>query len=91
MDVKGRVAYVVPMLGRAVFENVASVETGTGHRITLLIGDDRQAGPLYLYIGQKGGQRPSGDLANARWRLRRWDIYFRQRSWNWAGQEVCQG
>ena len=55
MDVKHRVAYVVPMLGRAAFENVVTIETGSRDKIALLIGDDRQAGALYLYIGQKGG------------------------------------
>jgi secreted PhoX family phosphatase len=56
IDVKARVAYVVPMLGRAAFENVATIETGSGDKIALLIGDDRQAGPVYLYIGQKGAR-----------------------------------
>ena len=60
IDVKRRVAYVIPMLGRAAFENVAAIETGSRDKIALLIGDDRQAGPLYLYIGQKEG-KPEGN------------------------------
>jgi hypothetical protein len=53
LDVHNQTAYVVPMLGRAAFENVVEVDTGAPDRVALVIGDDRQAGPLYLYIGQK--------------------------------------
>ena len=59
IDVWNRTAYVVPMLGRAAFENVTPVETGTDDKIALVIGDDREAGPLYLYLGQKN-RRPAG-------------------------------
>lgn len=53
LDVAEGVIYAVPMLGRASFENVTSVNTGSSDKIAILVGDDRQAAPLCLYIGQK--------------------------------------
>ena len=60
IDVDNKKAYVVPMLGRAAFENVCTVENFDSDKVVIIIGDDRQAAPLYLYIGQKEAE-PAGD------------------------------
>ena len=60
IDVRGGVAYVAPMLGRAAFENVSTVENFGSDKVAIIIGDDRQAAPLYLYIGQKGAKAYDG-------------------------------
>jgi secreted PhoX family phosphatase len=60
IDVHNTTAYVVPMLGRAAFENVAPVQTGSSDKVALLIGDDRQAAPLYLYLGDKDAEPVQG-------------------------------
>ena len=60
LDVDSRVLYAVPMAGRAAFENVAPVNTGDPNTIALVIGDDRAAAPLYLYVGQKDARQTLG-------------------------------
>jgi hypothetical protein len=64
VDVDGGALYVVPMMGRAAFENVTIMDpsgsTGSSDKVAILIGDDRQGAPLYLYIGQKGAAPSEG-------------------------------
>ena len=58
LDVDNKDLYVVPMLGRAAFENVCPIETDSNDKVALLISDDRNRASLLLYIGKKGA-RPS--------------------------------
>lgn len=60
IDVRRRDLYVVPMLGRAAFENICTVENFDSDKVAIIIGDDRQAAPLYLYIGEKGAAPKKG-------------------------------
>ena len=53
LDVETNTLYAVPWLGRAAFENVTELDTGNDNTISLLIGDDRGAAPLLLYVGEK--------------------------------------
>jgi Ca2+-binding RTX toxin-like protein len=42
-----------PWLGRAAWENVTELNTGTRDKVALLIGDDRAGAALKLYVGEK--------------------------------------
>ena len=53
LDVNGRALWAVPSMGRAAWENVTALDTGDDATVALLVGDDTQAAPLYLYVGQK--------------------------------------
>lgn len=54
LDTKTNTLYALPWLGRAGFENIAEINTGTTNKVALLIGDDRGvANPLLLYVGEK--------------------------------------
>ena len=53
LDVFNRTLHAVPQMGRAAFENIAPLDPGTPDDVAFLIGDDRQAAPLYLYLGRK--------------------------------------
>lgn len=53
LEVDAGVIHCVPALGRAAFENVTFVDTGDENTVGVLVGDDRQGGPLLLYVGQK--------------------------------------
>jgi serralysin len=54
LDTKNNTLYALPWFGRAGFENVAEVNTGTTNKVAFLIGDDRGVGnPLLLYVGDK--------------------------------------
>lgn len=59
LDPKSNTLYAVPWMGRAAWENVTQLDTGTTDKVALLIGDDRGGAPLLLYIGEKGqGEGP---------------------------------
>jgi secreted PhoX family phosphatase len=60
LDVDNGDLYVVPMMGRAAFENVCPVENFGTDKVVILIGDDRGGAPLVLYIGEKGAAPASG-------------------------------
>jgi endonuclease I len=45
--------WALPDFGRGSWENAALVDTGTTTHVAFLLGDDAQARPLYLYVGQK--------------------------------------
>ncbi len=53
LDVRARKLWAAPALGRAAWENVTPIETYTEERVALLLGDDSESAPLYLYVGQK--------------------------------------
>jgi hypothetical protein len=53
LDITNNTLYALPWLGRAAWENVTELDTGTTDQVALLIGDDREAAPLLLYVGQK--------------------------------------
>ncbi len=54
LDTANNALYALPWLGVAAWESVTALETGTEDKIALLIGDDRETAPLYLYVGTKG-------------------------------------
>jgi len=61
LDVRDGDIYVVPMLGRASFENLCVLENFKSDKVVILIGDDSTAvAPLYLYIGEKDKKPASG-------------------------------
>ncbi|MEA5619230.1 alkaline phosphatase PhoX [Cronbergia sp. UHCC 0137] len=45
--------WALPWLGRAAWESVTELDTGSTDKVALLIGDDRGPAPLILYIGDK--------------------------------------
>ncbi len=53
VDARRQTLYVVPMAGRAAWENVTLMDTGDPDRIAMLIGDDRGGAGLLLYVGEK--------------------------------------
>jgi glycerophosphoryl diester phosphodiesterase len=56
LDVASGELWAVPWLGRAAWENVTELDTGTTDKVALLIGDDREAAPLLLYVGEKNAE-----------------------------------
>lgn len=59
LDPETNTLYAVPWMGRAAWENVTQLDTGTTDKVALLIGDDRGGAPLLLYVGEKGqGEGP---------------------------------
>ncbi|MGL5834862.1 MAG: alkaline phosphatase PhoX, partial [Waterburya sp.] len=42
-----------PWMGRAAWENVTELDTGTTDKVAFLVGDDREAAPLLMYVGEK--------------------------------------
>ncbi len=60
LDVNSKELHVVPMAGRAAFENIVPIENFGTNKVAFLIGDDRGPAPLILYIGQKGSS-PMGN------------------------------
>jgi 2',3'-cyclic-nucleotide 2'-phosphodiesterase/3'-nucleotidase/5'-nucleotidase len=62
LDVKRKDIWAVPAMGRAAWENVTPLETGTADQVGILGGDDVESAPLYLYVGQKNTKRNAGFL-----------------------------
>jgi glycerophosphoryl diester phosphodiesterase len=62
IDPKTNTMYAVPWMGRAAWENVTEVNTGNARKVALLIGDDREAAPLLLYVGEKDIRKRAGLL-----------------------------
>lgn len=62
LDVTTNTLQAVPWLGRAAWENVTQLDTGTTDEVALLVGDDREAAPLLLYVGQKDTSGEAGFL-----------------------------
>jgi len=53
LDVDDEELYCVPAMGRAAWESVAVMDNFDTDKVVILIGDDRQAAPLLLYVGEK--------------------------------------
>ena len=53
LDVKNGVLYALPWLGKAAWENVTLMDSGSASKVAILIGDDRAGAPLLLYLGTK--------------------------------------
>ncbi|MCA9728399.1 MAG: T9SS type A sorting domain-containing protein [Candidatus Eisenbacteria bacterium] len=53
LDVATGVLHAVPALGRAAWESVTFVDTGNPNKVGILVGDDAQGAPLWLYVGKK--------------------------------------
>ena len=62
LDAKEGVLYAVPAMGFAAWENVTPLDTGNPDKVALLVGDDREAAPLYLFIGTKDNSPGVGFL-----------------------------
>ncbi len=59
LDTVNNELWAVPDAGLLAWENVAPVDTGTETHTALLIGDDREGAPLWLYVG---GKQPGGSF-----------------------------
>jgi hypothetical protein len=53
LDTEGEELWAVPAAGAMAWENVTPVESGDPNTVALLVGDDRVAAPLWLYVGEK--------------------------------------
>ncbi|BAZ45230.1 putative glycerophosphoryl diester phosphodiesterase [Chondrocystis sp. NIES-4102] len=53
LDPATNTLHAVPWMGRAAWENVTELDTGTTDKVAFLIGDDREAAPLLMYVGEK--------------------------------------
>jgi hypothetical protein len=62
LDPDTNTLYAVPWLGRAAWESVTELDTGTTDKVALLIGDDRETAPLLLYVGEKDASPGAGLL-----------------------------
>lgn len=59
LDIAAGALWAVPDAGLLAWENVSPVDTGDPDTVALLIGDDREAAPLWLYVGEK---QPGGSF-----------------------------
>ena len=62
LNVQSNEVWAAPMLGRGSWENVTALDTGTTDKVALLMGDDLESAPLYLYVGQKNAVGDGGFL-----------------------------
>lgn len=53
LDPTTNTLYALPWMGRAAWESVTELDTGTTDKVALLVGDDRGGAPLLLYVGTK--------------------------------------
>ncbi|BFM39773.1 alkaline phosphatase PhoX [Synechocystis sp. LKSZ1] len=56
LDIQTNTLYALPAFGRAGYENVAEVDTGTTDKVAFVIGDDTGFSPLYMYVGNKNAK-----------------------------------
>ena len=61
LDTKTNTLHAVPWFGRASWENVTEINTGTTNKVAFLIGDDGLA-PLWLYVGDKNAKNDGSFL-----------------------------
>lgn len=54
LDPASDALYAVAAFGKAGFESVTQLDTGTTDKVAFIIGDDRPGAPLLLYVGEKG-------------------------------------
>ncbi|NET26715.1 alkaline phosphatase PhoX [Okeania sp. SIO1I7] len=62
LDIENNTLYALPWLGKAAWENVTQVDTGNADEVGILVGDDREAAPLLLYVGEKDTATDAGFL-----------------------------
>ena len=62
LDPASNTLYAVPWMGRAAWESTTELDTGTTDKVALLVGDDREAAPLLLYVGEKDISEGAGLL-----------------------------
>jgi len=53
LDVAEKEIWAAPAMGRGAWEGWTPIESGDPDKVALLGGDDREAAPLYLYVGDK--------------------------------------
>ncbi len=63
LDVFTNDLYAVPWMGRAAWESTTELDTGATDKVALLVGDDREAAPLLMYVGEKDNSDPDDFLA----------------------------
>ncbi|MBD2198989.1 MULTISPECIES: esterase-like activity of phytase family protein [Calothrix] len=56
LDTTTNQLWAVPWMGRAAWESVTEINTGSTDKVALLIGDDRGPAPLILYVGDKNAK-----------------------------------
>ena len=61
LDIATNTLHAVPWFGRASWENVTEINTGTTDKVAFLIGDDGLA-PLWLYVGDKNAKKDGSFL-----------------------------
>jgi serralysin len=61
LNVKSNTLYAVPWFGRAGWENVTEIDTGTTDKVAFIIGDDGNA-PLTMYVGEKNAKKDGSFL-----------------------------
>ena len=92
LDIANETLYAVPAAGRAGYESVALVNSGSPNKIAMLIGDDRQGAPLLLYVGEKDTSTGAGFLERnglAKGKLYVWVSgkgYASPQDWNGTGR-----
>ncbi|HEY9772006.1 MAG TPA: esterase-like activity of phytase family protein [Coleofasciculaceae cyanobacterium] len=62
LDSATNTLHAVPWMGRAAWENVTELDTGTTDKVAFLVGDDREAAPLLMYVGEKDPSQDAGLL-----------------------------
>ncbi len=62
LDPATNTLHAVPWMGRAAWENVTELDTGTSDKVAFLVGDDREAAPLIMYVGEKDSSEGAGLL-----------------------------
>jgi hypothetical protein len=63
LDPNSNTLYAVPWMGRAAWENVTELDTGTTDQVAFLIGDDREAASSLMYVGEKDTSEGADFLA----------------------------
>lgn len=65
LDVQDGSLWAAPALGRGGWESAAALSIPSINKthVALILGDDRQSAPLYLYVGEKDSSAGAGFLA----------------------------
>ena len=53
LDIHKKALWGAPDLGRGTWESATFVDPGVDDKVAMILGDDFEAAPLYLYIGEK--------------------------------------
>jgi serralysin len=61
LDINTNTLHAVPWFGRAGWENVTEINTGTTDKVAFIIGDDNNA-PLTMYVGEKNARKDGSFL-----------------------------